>query len=86
MKTATYNYRLTDFQGGYTAHSLRVEIIGESEKSYQIRYLEPGAYGAYVGTVKWVRKRNISNISDTAAVQNMRKVPRSEEIRLPYKD
>lgn len=76
MKTATYNYRLTDFQGGYTAHSLRVEIIGESEKSYQVRYLEPGAYGAYVNTVKWVRKRSISDISDTGTTaQNVRKAP-----------
>lgn len=87
MKTAIYNYRLTDYQGGYTAHSLRVEIIGESEKSYRVRYLEPGSYGAYVNTVKWVRKRNISNISDTgSAAGNVRRTPHPEEIRLPYKD
>lgn len=84
MITATYHYTLSDFRGGYTAHSVKVEIIGESQKSYQIRYLEPGTFGQYVDTVKWVRKRNVKNI--TGAAVNIRTARHPEETRLPYKD
>ena len=78
MRRATYHYRLRDFKGGYTAHKVRVEIVNESEKSYQVRYLEPGTRGQYAGTVKWVRKRNIR------WAEEVRTIP--IEIRLPYKD
>lgn len=80
MRTATYHYRLSDYRGGYTAHTVKVEIIGESDKSYQIRYLEPGSFGQYVGTVKWVRKRNVKE--PTAPIVRATPV----EINLPYKD
>lgn len=86
MKTATYHYRLSDYQGGYTSHTVKVEIIGESDKSYQVKYLEPGSFGQYVGTVKWVRKRNVSSIVETDVAANVRTTPRLEEVRLPYKD
>jgi hypothetical protein len=36
MKTATYHYILSNYRGGYTNHSVKVEIIGESEKSYRV--------------------------------------------------
>lgn len=77
MKTATYHYRLSDYQGGYTSHSVKVEIIGESEKSYLVKYLEPGTFGQYVGTTKWVRKRNVTMMAE---------VRTPSAIRLPYKD
>lgn len=80
MRTATYHYRISDYKGGFTAHTIKVEIIGESNKSYQIRYLEPGSFGQYVGTVKWVRKRNVKE-SIVPTVREM-----SIEIKLPYKD
>ena len=83
MKTATYHYRLSNYQGGYTSHSIKVEIIGESEKSYQVRYLEPGTFGQYAGTVKWVRKRSVV-IADVMVTVRPPAYP--VEIRLPYKD
>lgn len=84
MKTATYHYILSNYRGGYTNHSVKVEIIGESEKSYRVRYLEPGTFGQHVDTVKWVRKRNVRDIKGMAV--DVRTTPRPEEIRLPYKD
>lgn len=86
MKTAAYHFRTSDYQGGYTSHVIKVEIIGESDKSYRIKYLEPGTFGQHVGTVKWVRKRNVKNIVETNVATNVRPAPRFEEIRLPYKD
>lgn len=83
MKTATYHYKLSDYRGGYTSHSVKVEIIGESEKSYRVRYLEPGTFGQYAGTVKWVRKRSVV-IAD--AEVTVRTPAHPAEIRLPYKD
>lgn len=83
MKTATYHYRLSNYQGGYTSHSIKVEIIGETEKSYRVRYLEPGTFGQYAGTVKWVRKRSVV-ITDVKVT--VRPPTHPVEIRLPYKD
>lgn len=83
MKTATYRYKLSDYRGGYTSHSVKVEIIGESEKSYRVRYLEPGTFGQYAGTVKWVRKRSVV-IADAGVT--VRTPAHPAEIRLPYKD
>jgi hypothetical protein len=80
MRTATYHYRLSDYRGGFIAHAVKVEIIGESDKSCQIRYLEPGTSGQYEGTVKWVRKRNVKE--PTAPIVWAAPV----EIKLPYKD
>jgi hypothetical protein len=59
MRLATYHYRIPDYRGGYTAHKARVEVIGDSGKSYHIRYIEPGAFGQPAGSKKWVRKRNV---------------------------
>lgn len=84
MITATYHYRTSNYRSGYTSHSIRVEIIDESDKSYLVKYLEPGTFGQYAGTVKWVRKRNLSNIM--GAGMTVRTVPHLKEIRLPYKD
>jgi hypothetical protein len=84
MITATYHYRTSNYRGGYTSHLIRVEIIDESDKSYRVKYLEPGTFGQYAGTVKWVRKRNLSNIM--GAGMTVRTVPHLEETRLPYKD
>lgn len=74
MRTATYHYRLRDYRGRYTRHAVKVEIIGERDRSYQVRYLEPGSYRDYAGTVKWVRKNNV------------RITAMPVETWLPYKD
>jgi hypothetical protein len=59
MRTAIYRYRSIDYKGVLIPHATKVEIIGESDKSYLVRYLEPGARKQPVGSLKWVRKRNI---------------------------
>lgn len=86
MKTATYHFRLSDFRGGYTPHQIKVEIIGESEKSYLVKYLEPGTFGQYAGATKWVRKRNVTDIVEPDGAVNVRTTTAPANIRLPYKD
>lgn len=86
MKTATYHYRLSDYRGGYTSHRIKVEIIGESDKSYLVKYLEPGTFGQHVGTTKWVRKRNITDVVEPETAAKVRVGFAPEDMRLPYKD
>ncbi|CCZ08596.1 uncharacterized protein BN783_00532 [Odoribacter sp. CAG:788] len=86
MKTAIYNCKLSDYQGGYTLNPIKVEILDESDKSYRVKYLEPGAFGQYVGTTKWVRKYSVCSIVETNVDASVRPATRSGEIRLPYKD
>lgn len=81
MKTATYYYRTYNYQGGYVPHTMRVEVIGESAKSYHVKYLEFHANGSRPGTLSWVRKDKIK-IDQVAEVRQAAAV----EVRLPYKD
>lgn len=81
MKTATYHYRTYDYQGGYNPHTMRVEVIGESAKSYHIKYLEFHANGSRPGTLTWVRKDKVK-IDQAAEVRPAAPV----EVRLPYKE
>jgi len=75
MNTGTYHLKEFTFNNGFVSHYIRVEVIGESNKSYQVKYLQPGLNGQGVGTVKWVRKHNIK--MDFSYANN---------IRLPYKN
>ena len=81
MKTATYHYRTYNYQGGYIPHTMRVEIIGESAKSYHVKYLEFHANGSRPGTLSWVRKDKLK-IDQAAEVRPAAQV----EVRLPYKE
>lgn len=64
----------------YETLRLRVEIIGETEKRYQIKYLGFHANRKPVGTVTWVQKKSVTldKPSEPPKVQR--------EVRLPYKD
>lgn len=75
MRTAVYHYKTYDFQGGFRAWQMRVEIVGETAKSYKVRYLEPHANGTRPGAIAWVRKTNITP-----------KVRPAVNDWLPYKD
>lgn len=81
MKKATYYYRTYDYQGGYKPHTMGVEVVGESPKSYQIKYLEFHANGSRPGTLTWVRKNKVK-LDQVAEVRTAAHV----DIRLPYKD
>jgi len=57
---AEYHYRTYNHAtGGFYPHVIRVEVLGESAKSYRIKYLEFHANGSRPGTVTWVRKNKI---------------------------
>ncbi len=83
MKTGTYIMKLFNFSDQYVTHRVRVEIIGESEKSYHVKLLERGPMGQQIGTTYWPRKRNVVNIVDTGDRPVLRTAP---DVRLPYKD
>lgn len=74
MRTGMYIMRLFSYPDRFTTHRVRVEVIGESAKSYHVRLLERGPTGQQVGTTYWPRKHNVVNINAAT------------EIRLPYKD
>lgn len=76
---ATYRYKTTDFQGGYIPFESRVEVIGESDKSYLIRFLEFSARGHRPGDTARVGKKSVTLNKTTPAA-------RFQEYRLPYKD
>ncbi len=78
MKKATYIMRKHCFSGEFKSHPVPVEIIGESDKSYQVKLLERGPEGQYVGTTYWVRKHNVINIRNTA--------DSPVDVRMPYID
>lgn len=81
MKTGVYTYRLTDFQGGYITCTTPVEIIGETARSYKIRLIGCGAYGATPGRIMYVRKKSVA-VNDAPKPAT----PEAAGYRLPYKD
>ena len=56
---ATYHFKVTDFQGGYIDLTARVEVIGETEKSYLVRFIECGPNGHRPGDTSYVRKKAV---------------------------
>ena len=72
--------KLFNYTDEYDAHKVRVEIIGESKKSYHVKLLERGPLGQQIGTTYWARKRNVTNITK---VGQRLAVP---DTWLPYKD
>lgn len=60
-----YTYRVADFQGGYLTLTTDVEIIGETEKSYRIKFLGFGANGTPPGYVTYVRKHFVRVVGCT---------------------
>lgn len=84
-----YNYRhavgqYPDFE--YVGYSMRVEVLGETAKTYKIKYLEFHANGAPPGTITNVRKRNVvlEGVAIKPAPEPRQYDP--ELIRKPYKD
>jgi len=69
--------KLFNYSDQFDTHRVKVEIIGESAKSYHVKLLERGPQGQHVGTTYWARKRNVININRAVEQQN---------VRLPYKD
>lgn len=69
--------KLFNYSEQYATHKVRVEIIGESDKSYHVKLLERGPLGQQIGTTYWPRKRNVINIIGEQAFS---------DVRLPYKD
>lgn len=63
----------------YDSHKMRVEVIGETNASYRVRYLERHANGAPIGTVATVRKKNVKLDPKPKTVD-------PELIRKPYVD
>lgn len=59
---------------------MRVEIIAETPKSYKIRYKEPHANGAAVGTETWVQRKHVKTDDGNTHA------PIDKDVRLPYKD
>jgi len=80
---AIYRYKQYMYDDDYTVHTMRVEVLGETEKSYKIRFKEFHTNGARPGTVIWARKRNILFTDGTPAAQTGSGI---KNIRLPYKD
>lgn len=72
--------KLFNYTDEYDTHKVRVEIIGESEKSYHVKLLERGPLGQQIGTTYRARKRNVTNITK---VGQRLAVP---DTWLPYKD
>lgn len=75
----------------YTPHTLRVDIIGETEKMYEVKYLEFHANGAPPGYTTRVRKYKVKVAGEPVVnkgTANGREwlAPDSEDIRKPYKD
>lgn len=75
--------KLFNYTDQYATHKVRVEIIGESAKSYHVKLLERGPLGQQIGTTYWPRKRNVTNITEVGDQPVLQAVP---DIRLPYKD
>lgn len=85
MKIGTYIMKLFNYTDQYVTHNLRVEIIGESDKSYHVRLLERGPLGQQIGTTYWPRKRNVINITEVGERPEV-EVRVFPDVRLPYKD
>jgi hypothetical protein len=69
--------KLFNYTDSYAVCKVRVEIIGESSKSYHVKLLQRGPLGQQIGTTYWPRKRNVINITEVGVLP---------DIRLPYKD
>lgn len=77
---AMYLFKVPDFQGGYFGHAVRVEVIGETNKSYRIKFLEFGPNGHRPGDVTCVSKKSVRFDNPVfAAKENI-------TYRLPYAD
>ena len=60
MKRGLYLYTMFHpVDNSRTNYSLRVEIIGETVKSYRVRYLSYHQNGNGPGYVTWVRRRKV---------------------------
>lgn len=76
---AVYHFKVTDFQGGYISLTARVEVVGETAKSYRIKFLEFGPNGHRPGDITCVSKRSIRFTGATSTKKNV-------TYRLPYAD
>lgn len=61
----------------FVAHTMPVEILKETERSYFVRFMSVHAYGYKPGDTAWVRKRNVYLPATNVPAEN---------IRYPYKD
>lgn len=88
MKLGTYRYKHYNvFTREFTAHTLRVEIIGESEKRYQVRYMGFHANGQRPNYTTWVGKNKVTVDGEPAQqTHGQTHAPDIESVRLPYKD
>lgn len=54
-----YKHTVTNYDGTFTSYNVRVEVIGENDKSYYIKLLEPTTT-RMPGDFLWVRRRSIT--------------------------
>lgn len=60
MIRGTYSYTvLNHSEPYYTKHRLHVEVLGETAKSYLVKYLSFHHNGTAPGYKTWVRKRKV---------------------------
>lgn len=64
MRKAVYHFRAYDFNGGYIPHATNVEIVGESDKSYKVKFLQCGPNNRPPGTTTWVKKQHVKPINN----------------------
>ena len=76
---AVYHFKVTDFQGGYISLTARVEVIGETAKSYRIKFLEFGPNGHRPGDITLVRKKAVRLPAFVTTPDNIK-------YNLPYAD
>lgn len=82
MKTGRYRFSNYDYRDCVVRwYTVRVEIVGEGPKSYQIRLLQPIDNARPVGALMRVRKKSVVPSSASPPV-----TCREVESRLPYKD
>ena len=56
---ATYHFSQSLFGKGYQRYAINVEVLGETDKSYKIRLLQPTC-NRRCGDVIWVRREHIT--------------------------
>ena len=76
-----YLHKRTDFQGGYIVDLIRVEVIGETPKSYKVRSLEFSGNGWRPGYETFVLKKNVRLGDEPRPAAS-----HAYRTRLPYKD
>ena len=84
MRKGTYTYTKTVQMyptPQYAPQEMRVEVIGETDKSYNVKYLEFHANGRRPGSTAWVQKRKVKIDGETGGRQID-----PETIRKPYKE